>query len=453
MIAGNEQHDPKESFYHLDLCLRIVAEKFGKPSISDWTNRDYIKLSGIVSRHTDVLISASTLKRIFGKLKTSDRYYPQKATRDALANYIAYTDWASFVEMHPRPAKEPIKESPDNSDKAEKHPSDSSVTAFTSRPKKLSVWLWLIIMIVITGTVLLLFQKKNQPFAINKGEAKLICDNSIGESPHSAVFKLQLSPTVSADTSKFTIDFGDGRSEGKIVSGALVTHYYELPGRFYAILKYDGTPLDTLPVYLTTNGWTATAKMQQDTTRVYPVSTDLFKNGTIQVTPDEILHSGVDTNRTFWVHFVNAKPFEISGDNFELLTNVTTSLPRPGIRCSQVNITLYGEKAQHTVVIIKHGCESWAYLRFSEVLKNGSREDLNSIGTDLTKGGTIRLQVIHKKVTLLVNEKKVYQTEYEKPLGELYGANVTFAGIGTVTNFHLKDLKSGKRFSDGFTNP
>ena len=33
---------------------------------------------------TSVQISPNTLKRIFGKLKTHERYYPQKATRDAL---------------------------------------------------------------------------------------------------------------------------------------------------------------------------------------------------------------------------------------------------------------------------------------------------------------------------------------------------------------------------------
>jgi hypothetical protein len=451
MIAGNEQHDTKESFYHLEICLRYVAEKFGKPSISEWTNRDYITLSGIVSRHTDILISASTLKRIFGKLKTSDRYYPQKATRDALANYVAYSDWASFVEKHPRPAKEEIKETPENYQHLDQNYAFDRTSVLIKKNKKRGLWLLLLTMIVTTGIIIWLWQKNNQPAALPKGVAKLICNNATGESPHSAVFSLQLPPSFSVDKSKFTIDFGDGRTEGKIVSGILLTHFYESPGRYYAILKYDGMHIDTIPVYLTTHEWTATAKMQQDTTRVYPVNANLFKSGNMAVTANEIFNAGVDTNHTFFVHFANTRPLDIDGDNFEMVANVTTSLLRPGIRCSQVHFVLYGERSQHSLTFIKPGCVSWANVKFSENYKDGLSTDLSFLGTDLSGGGWVRLKVDKKKVQLWVNDKMVHQDSYSKGLGNLYGAKIGFAGIGKVNQFMLKDQRTGKVFSDGFT--
>ena len=76
--------ESKHAFYHLEICCRYVGEKYGRPNIAEWTNIDYIKLGGVLSRQTDVQISPNTLKRIFGKLKTPERYFPQKATRDTL---------------------------------------------------------------------------------------------------------------------------------------------------------------------------------------------------------------------------------------------------------------------------------------------------------------------------------------------------------------------------------
>ncbi len=449
MILENEQYENKESFYHLEICCRYAAEKYGKPVISEWTNGDYIKLGGILSKHTDVYISASTLKRIFGKLKTSGRYYPQKATRDALANYTGFTNWETFIQKHPRPAKhEDAKLSPDANNSLE--PSFPNKNNHSRKPIG---WLLLIIVFITGGVVFWQLQKKDNNTILHPGEARLLCNNPEGENPHSAIFKLQLPAGFSASPEEFTIDFGDGHFEKKILPGLLVTHYYEVPGRYYAVLKHKGIRLDTIPIYLKTKSWTATATMQQDTTRVYPINGALFVSGNMLATANELLHAGVDTNRTFFVHFVNTKPLAISGDDFELSTNVTTSLPRPGIRCSQVNIILYGEKTQHRVVIIKHGCESWAFLQFSEVFKDGEREDLSSLGTDLTNGGKIRFQVINKKVKLWVNDKMVHQNKYENSLGKLYGVNITFAGIGMVSDFHLTDLKSGNVFSDGFKVP
>ncbi|HTF29585.1 MAG TPA: hypothetical protein VK625_12120, partial [Flavitalea sp.] len=67
MKAGNGQYEIKESFYHLEISCRYIAEKFGKPVITNWTNGDYIRLSSILSHTTSVQISPNTLKRIFGK--------------------------------------------------------------------------------------------------------------------------------------------------------------------------------------------------------------------------------------------------------------------------------------------------------------------------------------------------------------------------------------------------
>ena len=81
----------------LDHCCQRVADTYGKPDSSEWTNSDFIRLCSILYKKTHVQISPNTLKRIFGKIKTDARYYPQKATRDALAQYVGFADWDKFT--------------------------------------------------------------------------------------------------------------------------------------------------------------------------------------------------------------------------------------------------------------------------------------------------------------------------------------------------------------------
>ena len=448
MMSQNEQHENKESFHYLEVCCRYVGEKYGKPEITSWTNGDYVRLSGILSRQTDIQISASTLKRIFGKLKTPDRYYPQRATRDALARYAGFSGWDNLVQQHPRVQRPEKTESTSTASNVEEQVVKSAAKPNGQFPGK-----WVlpisVLLIVLLGAIVWSLLKKRQPAPVTTVSAELICNNPEGENPHSAVFKIELPKDFSGDDSRFSINFGDGRPERNIYPGVLLTHYYEVPGRFYPILKYEGRSVDTVAIYLKTNGWTATANMENDTVRVYPVNQELMKGGQLYVTPRELFHAGVDTNRTFFVDFVNTKPLSINGDNFELSSTIQTSVSRPGVRCSQVSITLFGEKSNHSVMVIRPGCVSWAYLRFSEIHKDGERDDLRSLGADLSNGGTIKLQVINKAAKLMINEEEVYKTSYEFPLKKIYGIEISFAGIGIVKDLSIKDLGSGEIFAGG----
>lgn len=436
MTAQNEQYENKQSFYHLEICCQLISEKSGNPVISSWTNGDYIKLSSSVFRKTGVQISASTLKRIFGKLKTPERYYPQKATRDALAQFADFENWDDFVLKNPRQ----LKEADEKKMLPEKKTETQTQNSFHKKKFPVPAVLVLIIIAVIIGW---LFLKKENTAPVNLQGIKLICKNPVGGNPHSADFIIELPQNFSGDTSKFKVNFDDGRMEKNEAPGLLFTYYYEIPGRYYPVLKYNDVAIDTAIVYLETNGWTATADMMHDSTRVYPVNGNLFKGPELKVSVDELFHAGIDTNRTFFVHFVNSKPLNINGDNFELAADVVASQFRPGVRCSQVNIDVYGEKSKHSIMIIKPGCVSWAHLYFSDVKIDGKTSDLRFIGTDLSNGGIIKLRVQDKKVSLFINSKPVYKTTYHSPLKKIYGVGISFSGIGIMRKIKVQDLSTG----------
>jgi hypothetical protein len=447
MIAENGQG--KASFYyHLEQCCQLVSETYGKPERTEWTNSDYVRLSHILFRKTGVQISPNTLKRIFGKIKTDSRYYPQKATRDALASYVGYSDWENFVEAQlliepfvENPTEEPLL-APISPPKIVEQAAQQSAA-----PKK---WFWLIgLAAVALAIVVMLLPKRAATESTGTEQVQLVCKNPIGENPHSANFELQgFDPLADKD---YIIDFGDGKHKAVEQSIKQYNHYYEKPGRYLAILKEGSRNLDTATVYLPTKGWAATAYMMYDTTRVYPIEVpNLFVNGKRSINAVETAHAGIDTNRTFFIEFTNTRLTDIDGDNFELTASVITSPTRPGVRCSQVDVTVYGESSKHSFEVMNPGCVYWTHIQLSEKTRAGQQDDLSFLGADLRKGGTLRLAVVNQRAKLFVNGKKVYEASYTKPLHRVYGVNVRFSGIGTINAFALKDLKTGKRFNGSF---
>ncbi len=62
---------------------------------------------------------------------------------------------------------------------------------------------------------------------------------------------------------------------------------------------------------------------------------------------------------------------------------------------------------RHSLFIIKPGCTSLGQFTVSpELVKNGEEDDLGFLGSDLTGGGIIKLQVIHKQVSVWINKQK-----------------------------------------------
>lgn len=77
------------------ICLRLIEQKVNFGSSNLWSNKDYENLSELIQEETKILISVSTLRRLW-----NNEYFrtPQKATLNALAKFIGEKDWMSFLQ-------------------------------------------------------------------------------------------------------------------------------------------------------------------------------------------------------------------------------------------------------------------------------------------------------------------------------------------------------------------
>ncbi|TWI17186.1 hypothetical protein IQ31_03922 [Sphingobacterium siyangense] len=435
MKSQSEQAVNSSFFQNLDVCCQLIADMIGEKQIAEWTNGDYINLSRLLARKTKIRLSESTLKRIFGKFKTSERYFPQKATRDALAQFVGYSDWEAFENRDGNKPELDLPKIASRDDMPDLQKKNRAMWLMSSVFLALAFILTLIIM-KPTG-------KQDKLFA----GVTLSCLNPTGITPHSAIFKLKSKESLQDSLRNFSIEFGDGRPMKPFLS-SMLSHYYQMPGRYYPKLMHKNKAIDTGYVYLQTKGWSVTGTNQFDTVRVYPIATPNITNKqqAIAVSAVDAFKAGVDTLRTFFISFSNIKPTHINGDNYELSFQLHTSENRTGVRCSQIDVNIYGELDQHRFNIFKPECTVWTRYQFSENKKHGEQNDLRAFGHDFTQGGSLTLRVVNKRVSLLINNHEVYATNYNKSIGRVMGINIMFSGIGQFENLLLKDLYTGEKF-------
>ncbi len=419
----------------MDICCQKLIEKMGDKAIEDWRVSDYNSLSSQLGKQTKVYLSVNTLKRLFGQLKTPQRYFPQKATRDALAQFIGYRDWQEFELVHAAVKPVPVKTEVDKPIEEVSIPTE--IKPKTSR-KYTYVGIFAIIILVLTGSFFI-WKSTARPI-----DAKLVCENPVGNVPHTAVFKLKSGTSVN-NNEEFKIDFMDEALPSAISGKKEVAKFFRNPGVVYATLLYQDKPIDTVAVYMRTKGWVANSG--NDTSRAYPIAgLKPLNPKNIYVSKEQLDSAGLATNKPFLVGYSNIKPSNISGDNFSFTCRVFSEQSRPGTQCVETTVIILGEKHRHLLTLNRASCVAFSQYKFSEKRVQGSEQFLGALAFDPLNGGDIEIRVENKKAAVILNGKKVLTTSYERSIGKVMGIKILFSGIGKAISPKLEDLSTKEIF-------
>lgn len=441
-MESNSVQSSNERFFDvLDACTRQIVVKMGAKPIAEWKSGDYNAFSSQLGKRTKVYLSENTIKRIFGRLKTPKRYFPQKATRDALAQFIGYRDWHEFELVQVVSPSSTFE--PNETLSIEKDSNDLENSADSSIKKRgyFKIVLIACLTAFIIGLSLLLFYPKTN---VTPSGVSLVCENPIGQVPHTAVFKLSSNHKIDSND-HYTLDFMDEGSPINISGTKVVTQFLRNPGVVYVKLRYKGLPIDTATVYLQTKGWVANSG--NDSSRAFTISglKPLSVNH-ISVSTSQLDSAGLNLSKPFLVGFSDIHSSSISGDNFEFSCELQTEESRPGVQCIESTIIILGEKSRHLVKLFKPSCVAFSEYRFSELNVTGTDKYLGAMGKDFKDGGKFRLIVKDKKVSLFVDNKKVLSTLYKQSIGRVMGIKIVFNGIAKVSMPYLYDLNSKQRY-------
>lgn len=83
----------------LEKCRQLIEASLHWGDVAAWTNEDFEELSDKIFERTDVRLSVSTLKRIWGKVRYESS--PTGATLNALARFAGFAGWREFLQQYP----------------------------------------------------------------------------------------------------------------------------------------------------------------------------------------------------------------------------------------------------------------------------------------------------------------------------------------------------------------
>ena len=387
----------------IDSLIRLVAQKFNRGKAKNWQNKDFDDLSLAIRNKTKVTISPSTLKRIFGKVSTPNRYYPQKATLEALKNYTGY----EFQQPQANSMLKPYKIN-----------------------KKL---FWLAIPLVLTCLGIIYSAKSFKNISDNQVKASIELVTIDGKNP--ATVFLRYDTPVTEDS--LFLNFGDGYKPEYIVEGKKeISRYYRYPGNFNITIEKNGQVIsDTLKIKIETNGWEALAYYfdQQYKERFYPIIIkESYKNNALFYSTSELSKFGIDTSRIVVMRLDNYFSNQNNADSFIFNTSIKRASYWPALRCYGMEIIVAGEKGDISFKFVQPGCSKWASCQISEKIINGDSKEVTLLGIDFSEFKNIQIRNLDQTVSLIVDEQEIITDTYKNSIGNICGISYVFHGNGSV---------------------
>ena len=429
-----------DSNYYLILCLKLIEEKIDQGSSNDWTHKTFISLSDAISQKTNIYISISSLKRLYGKVKYESS--PQKDTLNALAKYLDYENWNDFQQKNnpelPTSSHAPIL-------------NGQSKTKTKTKKKRLIFGIAIIISILSISYLLTTSSSDNFEDIVFSLKALE------GEVPFNLVVHYDIS--MLKDDQKVYIDFDDFTTSDNKMKELLpknnntITHTY-LYGDLYRIKLYVGDSLlREIPALVTTKGWQNVLALYTDN-KYYSLSdkdSGLFENK-LFIRPSLVESNGVDTIRDYWLKNRWVAPLTANADNFIYETKIRDTYNPGGNNCPEVDMTVLSEFGSFKFKIFNSGCGSLQTKhQFGNITIDGKYFDLSAFGKELKNWHKIRMEVRNKKVAIYCDEQKIYDTTYTVSAGKLYGILYGSKRSAEIDFVRILNLNGEPIFVDEFT--
>ncbi len=388
-------------------CLLEIEGKLGWGNSSAWHNDVFIELSETIHQHTQVLLSPTTLKRVWGRINYASA--PSISTLNTLSQFAGYVNWRDF--------KNRAKATKPNW-LSKKIAENIGVIAGTAA----LMTLVFISLYSMTG--------RSNTSEIDTADLEFSSQPVTEGLPNSVVFDFNVS-SVQSD-SIFIQQYWDKTKTIKIQNQQQqATGIYYYPGYFRSKLLIDGNIIKEHDLFIKSNGWVGTIDYQ-------PVP-KYFDGSELSV--DTALLEEIANNVTYIgssFHFV--KDFgDVSGDHLEIQSRVQNLYRDKWAVCQAFRIVVLGTEGALSIPFSIPGCVSDIWLMLNERFWSGKEHDLSVFGLDTSTPRNINITIKDKQIQISVDRKEIFQDAYQESIGDFVGIRYRFVGAGKVTELTVKD--------------
>ncbi|RRB06563.1 hypothetical protein [Larkinella rosea] len=406
-------HTEDENLQH---CRMLIEEKVNWGDSSQWQNQDFETLSERIFAETNVTLSVSTLKRIWGKVRYDSA--PTATTLNTLAQFVGFENWREFRKKPDLVYQETLQPVP-----------VPSAPTLVSHPMGLR-WPWIMGALVLLGLIgIWAFQNRVNP--LQYGDLTFTSRPVTQGLPNTVLFDYDA--TDSNADSVFIQQSWDPRRRYRVDKDEhQYAGIYFYPGYFRAKLVLNDSIVKEHDLYINTDGWLGT--INRDSIPVYFPDKRLHRNGTIAITETDLTEQGVDFQKevpSTSLHYVQPLG-ELPSTNFGFETELKSPFNRFNAVCQRTGIMLLCSRGMHLIQLSAKGCVSELNLSFAGQGVSGKTSDLSGFGVDFSNWVNVRCEVKDKHVKVFVNNKLAYEDHFQEDAGKIVGLRYYFQGPGVV---------------------
>jgi hypothetical protein len=410
----------------LSYCLALVAQKVSREPVSRWTDGVFIGLSEQIQKETGIHISRSTLKRLYNKMKTSEEYHPQKETKNALAAFVGFGNWAQFKQDFSPPAKA----SPEGQSQFTPQSPGRSDGLLKNQIRFFGILGFLAVFLGFAWW----FSARYFPSRIDSEPVwgRLEISNPSDTVPFTLNCRFSHAP-AQADS------FFVGKEQVEKTATTFNMGVIE-PGFRWMSLYFKSQTLASQPYHAISRRWMAYYQPKNKKNKMPLLQNEFMHNGIAALRPVFFQGKNLDT-LNFNFHLLHSRNYGVSLDNLVFETRVF--LPNREGTCTGMDVKLTGDSAQMEYSAYTPGCGNHAYVFLPGTYVSGKHVNLSTLKIQGNSWFTVRLETDKNHLILRYNGKEVFVNKYPKSSGLLKAISLRFNCFAKVEYVRVFD-KTGK---------
>lgn len=415
---------------YLELFKKQRETMLGWGNSEFWSNSDFEKLSELIFAKTNVSLSISTLKRVWGKVRYDS--IPTTTTLNTLAQFSGYESWRSFC------AKAAAGEI--NNTVASKAPlvQDNPAKPFRNRR-----WISAALLLTTLIAIVLVWTSFHNKTAQVIDRSKIVFTSKMvsDDLPNSVVFDYDIG-NVHVDSMVLQQSWDTRRRETLSPQQHQHTSIYYYPGFFKAKLIVNNQLVKEHEVYIKTKGWQGVVQPDQapDTKPFYLSDKEIRgENGAIGVTSKILTEkTGKKVFNDVWTGFFDAHEFNVDPNDFTFNATLRNTSAKEEVLCQHLKVNIIASSGFISVPLCTKGCISDIRVNVSDRAIDGRDHDLSALGCDFLKPVNLKLVVKNKVASVFLDQKLALTVPYSRNLGRIVNLIVLFEGSGFVKNIAIR---------------
>ncbi|WP_316744289.1 hypothetical protein [Pedobacter antarcticus] len=414
---------------YIEKCLTLIESRINWGASEQWTSYDFEKLSIEIQTATGVLLSVTTLKRLWGRLKYTS--VPTTTTLNTLANFAGYFDWREF--------KHQIKLEPQAIGQTSTAPVKSVVKKSAG---KSGYWFPVLFSIALISLfVLFSYVKTDSPidtsiynFSSNKIKTEGV--------PNSVIFNYNAA--AAGNDSVFISQSWDiSRKVSVPKDKDTYSSIYYKPGYYQAKLIIGNQTVKEHDLMISSGGWVVMIDNDPGTP-LYFKNSEILKRDGVEVAEDLFSQYNVPLQPKLpALRFFNVQDMGgISNDHFIFETILKSNFHQGTAACQRVEVLILCKDDVISIPLCSKGCVGDLTLYVAGEMIESSDTDLSAFGADLNQWVNLKVEAKNHQMHFFVNGKEAYSLPFSHQPSDIIGIEYRFNGTGAVKN--TKFVKDGQ---------